>query len=138
MFAQTYLKKNYRYLFVAFLQYMFYGLKDTFYSRKKEPAMQLLIDSSSSNTYDVGDIMVKYHYSGKNTQDDISYYKLTQKDELFATATKIDIVPLTPSSSFGIVGELLPNSTCKWVHTSHRWIIKKNIRNGDLLAIKEF
>ena len=129
---------------IAIIQHIFYFLKETFYSNEKQYARQLLVDAYSRNNYDVGDIIVKYHYQhqdelpGDPTEDKISYFKITQKNRNLTTATKIHIIPLSPSSSYGFVEKIIEESSYEFPSNKYKWMIPRQIKKGDLLAIREF
>lgn len=129
---------------IAFLQHIFYFLKETFYTNEKQYARQLLVDAYSRNNYEVGDIIVKYHYQhqdefpGDPAEDKISYFKIIKKSHGVAEATKIIINPLSPSSSYGFVRESADFPYYKFPSNKYKWMLPKQIKTGDLLAIREF
>lgn len=126
---------------IALIQNIFYFLKETFYTNEKQYARQLLVDAYSRNNYDVGDIIVKYHYQHQDElhgEDKISYFKIIKKNWDFTTATKIIINPLSPSSSYGFVRESADFPYYKFPSSKFKWMLPKQIKTGDLLAIREF
>ena len=129
---------------IALIQNIFYFLKETFYTNEKQYARQLLVDAYSRNNYEVGDIIVKYHYQhqdelpGDPGEDKISYFKIIKKSGGVAEATKIIINPLSPSSSYGFVRESADFPYYKFPSSKFKWMLPKQIKTGDLLAIREF